>query len=83
MFGSKNLATHLVRGLIAAALLTWAVLHQSSHPAFAVAAVVVAVVAMGGCPLCWAVGLLATIGGRDHGPMVCSVTDRRADGPRP
>jgi hypothetical protein len=64
MFASKTVAAHLVRGAIAAALLTWAVLHQSSDPAFAVAAVVVAVVAMRGCPLCWTLGLFETIGER-------------------
>ena len=79
MFASKSLAAHIVRGVIAAALLTWAVLHQSSHPAFAVAAGVAAVVAMRGCPLCWTVGLLETIGGADQGPTVCSINPRPAD----
>ena len=62
MFASKTIAAHLARGVIAAALIAWALVHQSSDPAFAVAAGVVAVVAMGGCPLCWTVGLFATIG---------------------
>jgi hypothetical protein len=73
MFASKTVAVHVARGVIAAALLTWAVVHQSSDTAFAVAAGVAAVVAMRGCPLCWALGLFETIGEpmrvrRDHTP---------------
>jgi hypothetical protein len=64
MFASKTITAHLARGVIAAALIAWAVLHLSSNPAFAVAAGVVAVVAMRGCPLCWTVGLVETIGER-------------------
>ena len=64
MLASKTIAAHMVRGVIAAALITWAVLHQSSDPAFAVAAGVMAVVAMRGCPMCWMVGLVETIGER-------------------
>ena len=62
MFASKTVVAHLVRGVIAAALIVWAV--QSSDPVFAVAAVVAAVVVMRGCPLCWTVGLFETIGER-------------------
>ena len=54
----------MMRGVIAAALIAWALLHQSSDPAFAVAAGVAAVAAMRGCPLCWTMGLLETIGAR-------------------
>ena len=64
MFASKTIAAHLVRGVTAAALIAWALLHQSSNPAFAVAAGVLAVAAMRGCPLCWTVGLFETIGER-------------------
>jgi hypothetical protein len=64
MFASKTIAAHIVRGVIAAALVTWALLHQSSDLTFAVAAGVLAVVAMRGCPLCWTVGLCETIGER-------------------
>ena len=64
MFASKTIAAHITRGVIAAALITWALLHQSSDPAFAAAAGAAAVVAMRGCPLCWTMGLLETIGAR-------------------
>jgi hypothetical protein len=64
MFASKTIAAHIFRGVIGAGLIAWAVLHQSSDPAFAVGAGVVALVAMRGCPLCWTLGLVATIGER-------------------
>jgi hypothetical protein len=64
MFGSKTIAAHMVRGAIAAALIIWALSHQSSDPALAAAAGVLAVVAMKGCPMCWTIGLLETIGAR-------------------
>ena len=61
LFASKSLVAHMLRGVIAAALITWAFFYSLSHPAFAVAAGVVALVVMRGCPLCWTVGLLETI----------------------
>ena len=61
MFASRTIAAHLLRGVIAATLITWAALHSSSAPILAVAALVMAVVAMRGCPLCWTVGLIETI----------------------
>jgi len=64
MFASTSIAAHLTRGGIAAALIAWAVLRQSSNPAFAVIAIVLAIVAMRGCPMCWALGLVETIGNR-------------------
>jgi hypothetical protein len=67
MFASKTIAAHLIRGAIAATLITWAWLHQSSDPVFAVAAGAVAMVAMRGCPLCWTVGLVETIAERIKG----------------
>jgi nicotinamide riboside transporter PnuC len=64
MFASKTIAAHLLRGVIAVALIAWALLHQSPNPAIAVAAGVAAVAAMKGCPMCWTIGLLETIGER-------------------
>jgi hypothetical protein len=64
MFASRTVAAHMLRGVIAAGLIAWALMHQSSDPAFAVAAGVLAVVAMRGCPLCWTMGLLETIAER-------------------
>jgi hypothetical protein len=62
VFASKTVVAHVFRGVIAAALIVWALVHQSTEPVFAVAAGAAAVIAMRGCPLCWAVGLFETIG---------------------
>ena len=53
MFCQSNIVTHLMRGVVAAALIGWARLHQASDPVFAAIAVVLAIVAMRGCPMCW------------------------------
>ena len=64
MFGSASITAHLARGVIAAVLIAWAVLGQSSSPAFAVIAIVLAIFAMRGCPMCWLLGLVETVGNR-------------------
>jgi hypothetical protein len=64
MFGSATVVAHLAKGVTAAGLLAWAYLHQSSEPAFAIGALVLALVAMRGCPMCWMLGLFETIFGR-------------------
>jgi hypothetical protein len=64
LFASKSVGAHVVRGAVAAVLIGWAVVYQTSHPVFAIGALVVAVVAMRGCPMCWTVGLFETIGRR-------------------
>jgi|KBSMisStandDraft_5_1062788.scaffolds.fasta_scaffold683966_2 hypothetical protein len=61
MFPSKTIGGHLLRGAIAAVLIAWALLHQESHPVVALTAGAVALVAMRGCPLCWTLGLVATV----------------------
>ena len=77
-FSSGSLAAHMLRGLIAAALITWALLHQVPNPALAVAAGVGAVVAMRGCPLCWTLGLWETIA-KGPGPDRLLKPDTRLD----
>jgi hypothetical protein len=67
MFASKTIVAHLVRGLIAGALIAWALILQSTEPVFAVAAGAAAVVAMRGCPLCWIMGLFETISDQSDG----------------
>jgi hypothetical protein len=64
MFASRTVIGHLMRGGIAAALIAWALLHQASDPAFAMVAILLAIVAMRGCPMCWTLGLVETIGNR-------------------
>ena len=55
------LALHLVRGAAAVALIVWGVLFGSTQPTLAIAAGVLSLVAMGGCPACWILGLCDTL----------------------
>ena len=61
MFGSTFLGAHLMRGAAAAALLAWAIVHQTAHPWLSLGAGVAALVALRGCPMCWTVGLVETL----------------------
>jgi hypothetical protein len=74
---SRTVTIHLVRGGIAAALIAWAWQDQGNHGVLAVAAFLLAIVALGGCPTCWLVGLFATVAQRgasadDSPSVVCS-----------
>jgi hypothetical protein len=62
LFASQTLAGHLLRGAAAFALLYWAIAHQQAQPFMALLAGAGALVAMRGCPVCWAIGLVETIG---------------------
>lgn len=61
MFGSAFLGAHLLRGAAAAALLAWAIVHQTAHPWLSLGAGVAALVALRGCPMCWTLGLVETL----------------------
>jgi hypothetical protein len=61
MFGSAFLGAHLMRGAAAAALLAWAIVHQTAHPWLSLGAGVAALVALRGCPMCWIAGLVETL----------------------
>ena len=61
MFGSAFLGAHLMRGAAAAALLAWAIVHQTAHPWLSLGAGVAALVALRGCPMCWTVGLVESL----------------------
>jgi hypothetical protein len=61
VFASRSITAHIIRGAVAATLLTWAWLHQSANPLLAGVAFVAALVAMRGCPTCWTLGLFETI----------------------
>ena len=79
MFGSAFLGAHLMRGAAAAALLAWAIVHQTAHPWLSLGAGVAALVALRGCPMCWTVGLVETLsqGRRDSTMLAC--VSRRLD----
>jgi hypothetical protein len=77
MFGSAFLGAHLMRGAAAAALLAWAIVHQTAHPWLSLVAGVAALVALRGCPMCWTVGLVETLsqGRRDSTQIVVGVRE--------
>ena len=62
LFASRHLSAHLLRGAAAAALLAGAFVLQSAHPWWAAAAALAALGALRGCPVCWTIGLVETLG---------------------
>jgi hypothetical protein len=78
LFGSAHLGAHLLRGAAAAALLAWAIVHQTAHPWLSLGAGVAALVALRGCPMCWTVGLVETLA-----QGLRKATAERADRPPP
>jgi hypothetical protein len=64
MFGSAFMGAHLLRGAAAAALLAWAIVHQTGRPWLSLGAGGAALVALRGCPMCWAMGLVETLSQR-------------------
>jgi hypothetical protein len=78
MFGSAFLGAHLTRGAAAAALLAWAIVHQTAHPWLALGVGVAALVTLRGCPMCWTVGLVETLsrGRRDFNDRCDEAGDR-------
>lgn len=81
MFASAFLGAHLMRGAAAAALLAWAIVHQTAHPWLSLGAGVAALVALRGCPMCWTVGLVETLsqGRRDSTIRYDEAGDRDRD----
>lgn len=66
-FASQSLAGHLLRGAVAFTLLYWAIAHQQAQPFMALLAGAGALVAMRGCPVCWTIGLVETLGQKLRG----------------
>lgn len=77
LFATQTLTGHLIRGALAFALLWFAIAQQHLHPVASVLAALLALVAMRGCPVCWTIGLVETIGQR------CGVTRSRGLPPSP
>lgn len=61
LFSSTSVGTHLIRGAVAFAALSWALSHQATTPFLALGAGVAALFAFRGCPVCWTVGLVETL----------------------
>jgi hypothetical protein len=67
MFVSRSLVEHLARGAICLAALVASVLVARASLWLAMALLPVALVAVGGCPMCWALGLIQMVGARARG----------------
>ncbi len=67
MFGAKTLLAHILRGVIGFGALALAILlarnaDTSAHASVTLA--IVALIALRGCPVCWAIGLFETVRGK-------------------
>lgn len=63
MFASRSVAIHVLRGFVGFGSLA-AVMLAPISPWWSVGLVPVALVALGGCPACWTMGLIETISRR-------------------
>jgi hypothetical protein len=61
VFASSSVPRHLMRGAIGFGLIGAAIVLTPSHGPLALLFAPIGVVALGGCPTCWIVGLVETI----------------------
>lgn len=64
MFCSTSIGVHLLRGGAALALVLLAVYFGPDMPILAIPLLIGAVLFLRGCPMCWLVGLIETIGNK-------------------
>jgi hypothetical protein len=81
-FASSSLAAHLLRGAIGFGLIAGALVLSAAYGPVALLLAPVGLVALRGCPTCWAVGLVETISAgrlrRDCSETGCTLS-RTAD----
>ena len=61
MFPSRTVTRHLIRGALGLGFLAIALRYSSSLGLWTWAPVGLALVFLGGCPMCWTVGLVQTV----------------------
>lgn len=61
MFASDSMRVHLARGALGFGALAVTIAFAESQPWMSIAGIVVALVALRGCPTCWTVGLVETL----------------------
>jgi len=59
MFGSSSLKIHVLRGLVAVVLIALGITYQNTW--LTLLLFLGALVFLGGCPMCWTVGLIRTL----------------------
>lgn len=62
MFASRTLIEHLLRGAVGIGALWCAVTIAAIHPWGSLALGALVLLAFRGCPVCWTVGLIETLG---------------------
>ncbi|HEY4987161.1 MAG TPA: hypothetical protein VII39_11110 [Bradyrhizobium sp.] len=65
---SRSIVVHLTRGLGAVVLLVLAFSHGSEHPVLLPLLLIGAVALLGGCPMCWLMGLVEAAKARRDPP---------------
>ena len=68
LFPSRTVLMHIARGILGFGFLAAALHYAPLIGWWAVAPALAALVCLGGCPMCWTVGLFMTIFGRKGGP---------------
>ena len=61
-FAIKSVIEHVVRGVIGASALGFAIYFSDTHPFALIPLGLIALFAFRGCPTCWTLGLIETIG---------------------
>ena len=69
MFGSRTVTIHLIRGVLGLAFLAVALQYSSVLGWWTAVPALAALVCLGGCPMCWIVGLVGTILKDDPAPL--------------
>ena len=75
VFPSRNVAIHILRGILGLGFLAIALQYAPVWGWWALVPGICALICLGGCPMCWVVGLVATIVQRKNGPACAIKTD--------
>ena len=67
MFESRSITRHLLRGVAGFGLLATALRLLETHPGWGLASLALGLVVLRGCPMCWTLGLIETVGARWRG----------------
>jgi hypothetical protein len=67
LFASASVIAHLLRGMVGVGLLIY-VSHNEVRPLLLILAVLAALLAFRGCPMCWTIGLIETLIRKRGGP---------------
>ncbi len=75
MFGSRSVSFHILRGILGIGFLAIALHYAPVWGWWTLVPVAGALICLGGCPMCWTVGLIATVLQRKTGTACAIKTD--------